>query len=84
MITGEKGIDELTRLTATRKEIADLTGLEKATGLERLDLGDNAIVTLTPLQNLRELTTLDLADNDIEDAHAPLQGLTKSDEFGSR
>ena len=75
LITGEKGIDTLTRLTATRKEIADLTGLEKATGLMTLDLGDNAIETLTPLQNLTKLTTLDLADNDIEDL-TPLQGLT--------
>ena len=60
-------ITELKRLTVTRKEIADLTGLEEAPGLERLDLGDNAIQTLTPLRNLTELTTLDLADNDIVD-----------------
>ena len=67
-------ITELKRLTVTRKEIADLTGLEEATGLERLDLGDNAIETLTPLQNLRELTTLDLADNAIQTL-TPLQNL---------
>ena len=36
-------ITELTRLTATRKEVDDLTGLEQATNLETLDLGDNAI-----------------------------------------
>ena len=76
LITGEKRIDTLTRLTATRKEIADLTGLEKATGLERLDLGDNAIETLTPLRTLTELTILDLADNQIETL-TPLQTLTK-------
>ena len=69
-------ITELKRLTATRKEIADLTGLEEATGLMTLDLGDNAIVTLPPLQNLRELTTLDLADNAIQTL-PPLQNLTK-------
>ena len=37
-------LQDLTRLTATRKNIIDLTGLEEATGLEHLDLGDNAIV----------------------------------------
>ena len=59
-------ITELTRLTATRKEVDDLTGLEQATGLTTLDLGDNAIVNLGPLQNVTRLTSLDLADNAIE------------------
>ena len=75
LTTGDKAINTLTRLTATRKEIADLTGLEVATGLTTLDLGDNAIETLTPLQNLTSLTTLDLADNEIETL-TPLQSLT--------
>ena len=35
--------ENLTRLIATSKEIDDLTGLEKATGLTTLDLGQNAI-----------------------------------------
>ena len=68
-------IMELTRLTATRKELDDLTGLEVATGLTTLDLGDNAIEILTPLQNLTKLTTLDLADNAIK-ILTPLSGLT--------
>ena len=72
----EAKITELTRLTVTRKEIADLTGLEEATGLERLDLGDNEIETLTPLQGLTNLTNLDLADNAIQTL-TPLQNLTK-------
>ena len=75
LTTGDKAINTLTRLTATRKEIADLTGLEVATGLTTLDLGDNAIETLTPLQNLTSLTTLDLADNAIETL-TPLGNLT--------
>ena len=75
LTTGDKAINTLTRLTAIRKEIADLTGLEVATGLTTLDLGDNAIETLTPLQNLTSLTTLDLADNEIETL-TPLQSLT--------
>ena len=66
---------DLTRLTATRKEIVNLTGLEEATGLTTLDLGDNAIVELTPLQNLTSLTTLDLADNAIVNL-TPLQNLS--------
>ena len=66
---------DLTRLTATRKEIDNLTGLEEATGLTTLDLGDNAIVELTPLENLTSLTSLDLADNAIVEL-TPLENLT--------
>ena len=65
----------LERLTVTRKEIADLTGLEQATALTRLDLGDNAIVDLGPLSGLTNLTSLDLADNQIVDVF-PLRNLT--------
>ncbi len=64
----------LTRLTATRKSIVNLTGLEQATGLTTLDLGDNAIINLNPLLGLTTLTTLDLADNEIENVSA-LQNL---------
>ena len=64
----------LTRLTAARKEITDLTGLEEATGLERLDLGDNAIVDISLLSGLTHLENLDLADNGITDV-SPLMGL---------
>ena len=46
----------LESLTATGKQIVDLTGLEEATGLTDLDLGDNAIVTLNPLSGLTSLT----------------------------
>ena len=58
---------DLTSLTVTRKEITDLTGLEGATALTRLDLGDNAIVNIGPLSGLTNLTSLDLADNQIVD-----------------
>ncbi len=68
-------ITDLIRLTATRKEIDDLTGLEEAMRLEILDLGDNAISDLEPLENLTGLTTLDLADNAIETLRA-LSGLS--------
>ena len=72
-ITAEK-MRTLTRLTATRKGITDLTGLEEATGLTTLDLGDNAIVSLGPLQSLASLTSIDLADNQIAN-FSPLTGL---------
>ena len=56
-ITAEK-MRTLTRLTATRKGISDLTGLEEATGLERLDLGDNAITDISLLSSLMNLENL--------------------------
>ena len=65
----------LESLTATRKGIVDLTGLDKATGLTDLDLGDNAIVTLNPLSGLTSLTDLDLGDNQIENVSG-LSGLS--------
>ena len=73
--TGEKGLDTLTRLTATSKKIDDITGLEDADALTNLDLGNNEIVTLTPLQSLTSLTSLDLANNLIENFSA-LTGLS--------
>ena len=57
----------LTQLTATRKEITDLMGLEEATRLERLDLGDNEITDISLLSGLTNLENLDLADNQITD-----------------
>ena len=57
----------LTSLTASRRNITDLTGLEQATGLTRLDLGDNQIDDLDPLENLTNLTNLDIANNQIDD-----------------
>ena len=62
-----KDITDLTRLTATRKQIGDLTGLDEAINLTNLDLGQNDIADLTPLVSLTNLETLDLADNAIVD-----------------
>ena len=80
--------DELAKLTvleATDMGIVDLTGLEHATGLTRLDLGPgamldpwantNAVSDLSPLSGLTALTYLDLAGNSVVDV-APLAGLT--------
>ena len=74
--TGDNGLDTLTRLTATRKNIDNLTGLEDATALTTLDLGqNNEISDLSPLRNLTSLTTLDLANNKIDNFNQ-LSGLT--------
>ena len=51
----------LTRLTAARKGITNLSGLEHATGLERLDLGDNTITNISALTNLIRLENLDFS-----------------------
>ena len=76
----------LTRLDAPNSGIRDLTGLEFATSLTRLDLdidkvgnkyvNSNDISDLTPLAGLTNLTTLSLGDNAIVDL-TPLAGLPK-------
>ena len=74
----------LTDLEARNKNIRDLTGLEFATSLTRLDLRSvwvptgadyNRISNLLPLSGLTNLRYLDLFSNDITDVSA-LSGLT--------
>ncbi len=75
----------LTRLSAPNSNISDLTGLEVATGLTRLELGrefvsgswvnSNEISDLSPLSGLTNLTYLDLTSNSISDISA-LSNLT--------
>ena len=77
-------IAKLTRLTASRKEITSLDGLEDATALEMLDVGQNAITDLTPLSGLTSsLENLDVADNQIADVE-PLRGLTSLERLDLR
>ena len=64
----------LTELHADRKGIRDVTGLEHATNLERLELRHNAISDLTPLRNLTRLHNIKLRDNLITDV-SPLAKL---------
>ena len=74
----------LKRLIATRKQITSLTGLEDATALEMLDVGQNAITDLTPLSGLTSsLENLDVADNQIADVE-PLRGLTSLERLDLR
>ena len=65
----------LTLLLAPGKSIANLTGLEHATNLTRLFLGENDITDVTPLKSLINLTMLELDRNDITDV-TPLKSLT--------
>ncbi len=64
----------LTNLHADRKGIRDLTGLEVATNLERIELRHNAITDLTPLRNLTRIENIKLRDNLIVDV-SPLAKL---------
>ena len=67
-------MQRLTNLHADRKGIRDLTGLEFATNLERLELRHNAISDLAPLRNLISLHNIKLEDNLIVDV-SPLAKL---------
>ncbi len=67
-------IGELTHLDASARNIADLTGLEYATGLTTLNLMNNQISDVSPLADLPNLTALDLWFNQIVDI-SPLANL---------
>ena len=75
----------LTQLEAPNADIRDLTGIEFATNLRELNLGEenvsgtdvnsNAVSDLSPLAGLTNLIALDLNNNSISDL-SPLAGLT--------
>ena len=65
----------LTSLSATKSQIADLTGLEYATGLTTLVAWQNDITSLEPIKDLTTLTEIRVSNNDISDLQ-PLAGLT--------
>ena len=69
----QEAMQALTRLEY-KGGIADLTGLEHATNLERLSLSDNAISDITPLTGLTNLRLLYLGGTDISD-FTPLERL---------
>ena len=64
----------LTRMSAPGRGIADLRGLESATGMRQISFSDNAITDLTPLGHLVGLRHLSLDDNRVTDL-APLSHL---------
>jgi len=65
----------LTELSASSKNISDLTGLEHCTDLIDLRLGQNKISDLSPLSNLTNLTQLHLMQNQISGI-SPLSNLS--------
>jgi internalin A len=67
-------VAKLSSLDAQSKEIADLTGLEYAVNLKKLNLTNNKIVNLAPLAGLKNLENLNLKWNSISDISS-LQGL---------
>ncbi len=73
-ITCEQAQD-LEELTATSRQIADLSGLEFFTNLRTIDLFNNSISDITPLAGLTQLTFLSLSSNSISDI-TPVSGLT--------
>ena len=70
-------METLTILIADDAGIRDLTGLEKATRLQRIELRRNAITDLTPLTGLIRLNNIKLRGNNIADI-SPLANLKKS------
>ena len=70
----------LGRLNAPKKQVVDLTGLQHATNLQRVDLNENQIVDLTPVAGLTQLRSLLIIRNKISDVR-PLSGLTQLSVF---
>ena len=68
-------LNQLTELDAGNHQIEDLTGLEHATNLKRLNLPLNNISDLNPLSGLTNLENLHLWGNPISDL-SPLSNLT--------
>ena len=69
-------VQRLGGFLAVDTQIRNLTGLEHATQLERLDLRSNQISDLTPLAELTQLEVLILANNQISNI-STLAGLTR-------
>lgn len=61
---------ELTELTAPRKGIKDLSGLENAVELTKITLYGNQISDITPLAGLKKLTNISMSNNQIRDITA--------------
>ena len=81
LITSED-IEKLINLNARSREIQDLTGLQFAINLQRLDLEgeSNQISDISPIAGLTNLRFLRLAKNPISDI-SPVRGLTNLEEL---
>ena len=71
----------LTRIDADDAGISNLTGLEAATELERIEFRRNSISDLSPLRGLTRLNNIKLRGNRITDV-SPLAGLINVDWLG--
>ena len=69
-------LETVTTLELNKKQITDVSGIEKFTNLKTLDLKYNNISDITPLSSLSSLTELILNKNKISDI-TPLAGLSK-------
>ena len=77
----ETDMQNLRTLRADDKGIRDLTGLEHATQLQRIELRRNQISDLTPIAGLTRLNNIKLRGNRIRDV-SPLANLTNVDWLG--
>ena len=77
----EADLARLRRIDADERGISDLTGLEHATGLERIEFRHNSISNLSPLAGLVRLNNIKLRGNNITDV-SPLADLTNVDWLG--
>ena len=68
-------------IVADDQEIGDLSGLEFATNLERIEFRHNSITDLSPLKNLTRLNNIKLRGNQITDI-SPLENLIRVDWLG--
>jgi hypothetical protein len=73
---------KLTLLEKQQAGISDLTGLQYATNLRRMDFSSNQITDLMPLSGLTKMLWIQIGDNDVEDL-GPLAGLPLSCLFAS-
>ena len=73
----------LTHLSAYNREIIDLSGLEAATNLEDLALGQNLLRNLSPLAHLTNLQRLILPDCQLNDI-SPLSSLAQLNVLNAR
>ena len=80
VITSED-MARLTHIIADEKGISNLTGLEHATNLERIEFRRNAISDLSPLAGLIRLNNIKLRGNKVTDV-SPLAGLINVDWLG--
>ncbi len=77
----QEDLQHLTRLSADGQGIRELTGLEYATKLDRIELRRNAISDLSPLAGLTRLHNIKLRGNRIRDV-SPLARLINVDWLG--